>query len=126
MQREIKFRGFSTDFGWRYGDFTENRFDGFPCIWQDGYQYEVDIDTVGQYTGLKDRNGKGIYEGDIVMVRDLKYQVVFKYAEWKLDILNPRVYCNPAFHSHTETSEVIGNIYENPEYLNQSQEDTNE
>lgn len=57
-----------------------------------------------------------IFEGDIVSIGDLMYQVAFRYAEWKLDIVIPKVYCNPCFYSHADTCEVIGNIHDN-EYL---------
>lgn len=77
----------------------------------------VKPDTVGQFTGQSDKKGKMIFEGDIIIVNDLMYQVTFKYAEWKLDIVTPKVYCNPCFYSHTDMCEVIGNIHDNKDLL---------
>lgn len=81
------------------------------------------------YTGLKDKNGKGIYEGDIVSQGD-NYPSVIEWCQFgemiegtgwclheyypqKVDIFD----CYHTTDSYTDGLEVIGNIYENPELL---------
>src|SRR5690554_7826557 len=81
----------------------------------DSWEYEV-----MQFTGLYDKHHKPIYEGDIVSYFGLKYEVLFKNGAfgWMED---------GAFYSFNEMDrsevnkfEIIGNIYENPELLEES------
>lgn len=149
MNREIIYRGKRCSDGeWVYGFYVESK-----CSWQGhkphkswivpnaisngGFfnilgRYAVKDDTVGQFTGLRDKNGKKIHEGDIIkhpyvdpIFRDLvepkegdgvTSEVVFhdgafvvKYDE------NDFIYLD-AFTRHGYV-EVIGNIYDNPELL---------
>ena len=139
--REIKFRGLNRKSGnWHYGYYSADEYsDKFiknvDMIWEEYTPYYVDRDTVGQYTGLKDKNSKEIYEGDIVRLCDVKrpsgidsyyhdvdYRIVFKYNMWYMEII--RNFKQACYYSGARINdipldflEVIGNIYENKELL---------
>lgn len=121
--REILFRGKRIDTGeWVYGGLIT--VGGYPpfCIHVPitdsndlGGLYHVHTETIGQYTGMKDKNGKRIFEGDICRVGDLLYKVEFKHSSWWFTILSNEVYCCPAFNSHCgEYCEVVGTIHDDP------------
>ena len=83
-------------------------------------KFIVDIGTVGQYTGLTDKNGTKIFEGDIVkgnkdiFTKDLIFTVVFdEYCRWMI----VSTYGHYLLARNHEDVEIIGNIYDNPELL---------
>jgi uncharacterized phage protein (TIGR01671 family) len=84
--------------------------------------YEVIPETVGQYTGLKDKNGKEIYEGDIVLatlkffnINNEKCKVIFHNGSIGVQYGFSTDYFK-TFPAWDEV-EVIGNIHDNPELL---------
>lgn len=141
--REIKFRAFDNDpetMQMIYsdkshgGDYWFTADDGavqclINCCYCDSFGDEHDdwkpLDNIMQYTGLKDKNGKEIYEGDIVKYNynNQVYQDV--YAEVEYIIAGFRLnadYISRHLSRHlriadTDYYEVVGNIYENPELL---------
>ena len=69
-----------------------------------------------QFTGLKDKNGKEIYESDICTERNNNCKISFVNGAFIPEWVN-RGYSNYSLNYHCSKLEVIGNIYENPELL---------
>ena len=138
--REILFRGKRTDNGeWIYGDLMQN-VDCIKIREQEkdvkhiAKSFEIDLETVGQYTDLTDKNGKRIFEGDILHIAKIAdglggyYQPPFDYpvnvvVKWDLCAWMWETLCEdkrfisfPDAWCHYEC-EVIGNIHDNPELL---------
>ena len=140
--REILFRGKMDNGEWVEGSFCMDAceqfnglcgIDGFIRLYDKGkgkmQTYEVDRETVGQYTGLMDKNGKRIFEGDIVAQnwydydepRDdsfgkvvfCEYDCSFSVMDVNKDGFMPLGRCG-SYHWEVE---VIGNIHDNPELL---------
>lgn len=83
---------------------------------------EVDADTVGQYTGMVDKNGTKIFEGDIVDFSDRSdgdsYGVIkYDTNETEFAIVYDSIYTGLGRQYHSRDIEVIGNIYDNPGWV---------
>lgn len=116
--RELKFRIYAMHNGYRedkdemiYFTFDDLKGwdDGGVYIKYDYYLYPEVIKEIMQFTGLKDRYGKEIYEGDIVLVHPGTFDTLVKrVVRFGCPIWEPLGLSHPA-------TRVIGNIYENPE-----------
>lgn len=133
--RNIRFRGYNRkNEKWLYGFYLQNRGQHFVCLdefatgktWED---YEIDPETLGQFTGLKDAIGKEIYEGDIV--RHPYIDPIFRAIVDGSSVKSEVVFHNGAFVISYEVDdfilldafghiEVVGNIHDNPELLTTS------
>ena len=135
--REILFRGKMDNGEWVYGSFCMDALeqfnglcgiDGFIRLYDNAkgkmQTYEVDRETVGQYTGLIDKNGKRIFEGDVVKTSDVTHEDVIQIPG-ELFAIELRKGCwtmvcgqNWDFlETNYRYVEVIGNIHDNQELL---------
>ena len=126
--REIQFRGkLIKNNKWVCGDLihdTQNNVYVYP-LWSEGLYIgnRVFPDTVGQFTGLHDKNGTDIYDGDIVHLdawSPYAMQVVFMEGAFCLankdgEFLGDIHYIH---HAGVEQCTILGNIHDNPELLN--------
>lgn len=130
--REIEFRGKTESGEWVFGSLIQmllsdiSRDETRIKTQYLALDYDVIPDTVGQYTGLKDKNGVKIFEGDIVTVYD-KYnqvwaeggaEIVFSYdyvGGWVLLPKDNKRGLN--IGTRAKSIKVIGNIHDNPELL---------
>ena len=124
MKREILFRGKRGNGRWVYGSLVVSE-NIKPAIYYEvgnGLVKQLDWcyvnpDTIGQYTGLKDKNGKKIFEGDIISLGDpnIKYQTMWRNAGFAAKQIGASSYIGLTYWA--SDIEVLGNIIDNPELM---------
>lgn len=132
--REFLFRGKRCNKEWIYGSLLKVTYDGntYNLIFADNFLFvfgeatamehaAVNPSTVGQFTGLFDKNGKKIFEGDIIKneYEDGRYQflkIIYNDAVHRWETEN-KYRCRGHLCHVIGSMEVIGNIHDNPELL---------
>jgi len=121
--RTIKFRGYSEELKcFVYGFYLEVGLEGvrYSYIFWQGNTTTVRSDSVAQFTGLTDKNGKEIFEGDVVNFgnNDIHHIVAYVGNSFVLAFTYGKI----AVYNWTGVNlEIIGSIYENPELLKSNQ-----
>jgi len=134
--REIKFRAKGVDGQWKYGSIVAPRAADRDHVFslQRFFQYlretQMDIETLGEYTGLKDKSGKEIYEGDIIEVTEgkSKYRSEVVFVGTSFCLVNRKCCkhcaegtgCIGSLDELMGEYKVIGNVYEHGELLEAS------
>lgn len=133
--REILFRGKYVDDDvdngeWVYGSLLySGSEDQYYIVENDGEElsYPVSKETIGQYTGLEDKNSTKIFEGDIVLAdfeyKDERMEVIFYQCGFKLKSKNCEYYYDYSIHDESADLEVIGNVFDNHELLEKVEEE---
>lgn len=126
MKREILFRGKSTIKNeWEYGVPVFAGLNNELAFMKQMYSYDCQVDpaTVGQYTGLNDKNGQRIFEGDICRntktseIVSVKWHGTMAGFVWSKRKENSHLSDFGELFRACDKYEVIGNIYDNPELL---------
>jgi uncharacterized phage protein (TIGR01671 family) len=120
MQDRFKFRAKRCDdnrfvYGYLVFIYIDNHKKARIYCPDDTFSYDVYTDTLGQCTGLKDKNGRLIYEGDIVRQiskREPEYEEYITEVKWC-------AFGYPLYDEESFDFEVIGNIHENGDLLNE-------
>jgi len=130
--KSIKFRAKTIRAGkwskWMYGslDFTKYTYQEARIVGYDDpvqYWHKIDKNTIGQFTGQKDKNKKEIYEGDILRFSEVDTAIVEwneKYSYFMVKPIQDYYFDSDVLGHALEYNnnvEIIGNIYDNPELL---------
>ena len=118
--REIKFRAWDAHkrmwTEYRIHDGVVYFLDKNTGVWVGKYDKRYKEFNFMEYSGLKDKNNKKIYEGDIVIQNNKRHRVIFDEENARFCIRDDEFELNVGFtNNNNERMEVVGNIYENSE-----------
>lgn len=114
----------------RYGFSGKEKHYIIPSYASDLYAYEIDINTLCQYTGLHDKNKNKIWENDVVKFEDCEMSTESGYGDWFVNVghifydtdsmsyyITDRITIDMEDMDIKNDIEVIGNIFDNPELI---------
>ncbi len=125
--RDILFRGkWKGTNVWLYGEliYASDK-ERIAIVTQDDHTAEIEYDTAGQYTGLQDKKGNRIFEGDVVHSKRKNYLITFRDGMFYASVeeCNEHIYGGFPLHALTTTAdddrlcEIVGNRYDNPNLI---------
>lgn len=120
--REIKYRAKAADGSWLYGIPQKTYLGNWMMLDKSGVGRYVDPETICQYTGLKDKEGRVIYEGDIIMMIGCRYIACYASTHARFLFLRQDGdgYEEPNDRRCSDYL-IIGNKFDNPNLLNKQQ-----
>ncbi len=131
--RETKFRGLGVDGKWWYGESSkpsgENHVN-LASFFANAHVGAIRPETIVEYTGLHDKNGKEIYESDYMQTnKNILFAIIWSPKSARWSGITPNIWTDKPYVGNyiykslsylSEHGEVIGNIWENGELLNDS------
>lgn len=122
MNREFKFRAWLTKYNKMVKIYSWNIWQEYFMCSEYNSEFYLEETPIMQYTGLKDKNNKEIYEGDIVIHHSKMCKIIFNVEEARFVLRDDEFELEiPFTNNNNKRMEIVGNIYENPELLGEQE-----